>query len=323
MIKRRRLLVLAAAMGWLVRPVAAQRTVRIGILNPRPLEKSLVSAPVVRALSELGYRDGKEMILEYRSTEGAGRSVEALAKELVDRKCDVIFALGTDPIARALRDTRSPIPVVFLATDYDPIEKGLITNLRRPGGRMTGVYIPVIELAGKKLELALDVLPKAKRFLAVSDAFSTDQLHGLRAACQNRRVELFAVEYDKPPYDFAKAFAMGRENKVDAFIGLSSPRIAAQRATLAEFFESYRIPAFVGRLSLDHPGFLAGYTVDLAKAARRTAEIGVRILKGASPADIPVQQADEFELIVNMRTAKALGLKVPYSVLARATQLIQ
>lgn len=319
----RRQFLLTSALGAFTPLARAQsRRVKIGILNPRPLEKSLVAAPVVRALAEFGYRQGDTMTLEYRSPEGGKVGEVALARELLDLNCDLIFALGTDAAAPVFRDTRSRTPVVFFAVDYDPLDKGLVSNLRRPGGNLTGVYIPM-ELAAKKLELALEVLPAAKRFLVISDAYSRDQLAILKAAAQKRSVELTVVEYSKRPYDLAVAFEAGRRDRVDGFIGLSSPGFAAQRGALAEHFVSQRMPAFVGRLSLVEPGFLVAYTINLEKAARRVAAIGVKVLKGAKAGDIPVEQADEFEIFINTRMAKVLGIKIPTSVLVRATQVVE
>jgi putative ABC transport system substrate-binding protein len=320
---RRREFVIAGVLGCAAPLVGGQgKRVKIGMLNPRPLEKSLVAGPVVRALAELGYRQGDNMQLEYRHTEGRTMAEAALMRELLDLNCDLIFVLGTEHGARALRDARSRTPVVFFAVDYDPLEKAIVSSLRQPGGNMTGVYIPM-ELAAKKLEIALEVLPTAKRFLVLADPYSKDELARLRAAAQKRSVELTVVEYSKRPYDLAGAFETGKRAGIDGFIGLSSPGFAAQRGALAEQFISHRVPAFVGRLSLVEPGFLVAYTIDLVKAARRVAAIGVKVLKGANPGSIPVEQADEFEIFVNMRMAKILGIKIPASVLARATQMIE
>jgi len=215
------------------------------------------------------------------------------------------------------------VPVVFYAVDFDPVEKGLVKNLRRPEWNMTGLYSPIESLAAKKLELAQDVLPQAKHFLVLSDFHSSDQLRALKAAAQARGARLTVVEFEQAPYDLAGAFETGRRAGVDGFIGLSSPFFGGRRAELGRLFVKYRMPALGARLSLQEPGYLAGYHFNFTKIARRTAEIMVQVLKGAKPADIPIEQADEFELVINLKTAKALGVKFPYSVLARATQVIE
>jgi len=320
----RRQVLLAGALGVLASFALAQKRVpRVGMLNPRALNLSLVSRPVVDALAELGYRDGKEMVLEYRSSGGDIGMEERYARELLSMNCDLIFALGTEVSARMFRDARSRIPIVLFAVDFDPLQKGIVDNLGRPSGNITGVYGPILTSAPKKLEIALDVLPSAKRFLVVSDRDSKDQLETLKVAAARRAVELMVVEYAKRPYDFAAAFARAREAGVDGFIGLSSPGLGAQRKAMGEAFVRYRIPAFVGRSSMVEPGFLVGHTINLSKLARRTADMGVRILKGTRPSDIPFEQADEFETVVNLKTARTLGVKIPQTVLVRATQVIE
>jgi putative ABC transport system substrate-binding protein len=322
--KTRRRLVLASALGMLVpRALAQKRVPRVGMLNPRSLEDSLVSRPVVDALAARGYRAGKEMVLEYRNSEGDAGAEQRLARELLGLKCDLIFALSTEISARVFRDARSQTPIVLFAVDYDPLQKGIIKSLARPGGNITGVYGPILTSAPKKLEIALDVLPAAKRFLVLSDRDSKDQLDSLKAAATTRSVELMVVEYEKRPYDFAAAFARARAAGVDGFIGLSSPGLGRHRKALGELFIKYKMPAFVGRLSMVEPGYLVGHTSDLAKIARRTADIGVRILEGARPGDIPFEQADEFETVVNLKTARMIGVTVPPAVLARATSVVE
>jgi putative tryptophan/tyrosine transport system substrate-binding protein len=324
---RRREFTMAGVAGtaWVLAPraLAQQRLPRVGMLNPRSLETSMVAQPVVKALADLGYRDGKEIKLEYRSTEGNAKPEAKLVRELLDLKCDLIFALATASAARTFRDARSHIPIVFFAVDYDPVQKGIVDNLRHPGGNMTGVWTPVLPLSAKKLEIGLEVLPRAKRFLVLADVDSKDQLGAVQEAATKRSVELLAVEYTNRPYDVGTAFKRARDAKVDGFIGLSSPGLAIHRAAIAEHLTSYKLPAFVGRTQLVEPGFLVCYTTNLAKAARQVASVGVRILKGEKPGDVAVEQPDEFELIVNMKTAKALGVTIPYTVLARATKLIE
>ncbi|HEX7221397.1 MAG TPA: ABC transporter substrate-binding protein [Burkholderiales bacterium] len=322
--KTRRRFLLASTLGMFVPHVLAQKRMpRVCMLNPRSLSQSLVSRPVVDALAARGYRAGKEMMLEYRSSEGDASEEKRLVHELLGLNCDLIFALSTEISAQAFRDARSRVPIVLFAVDYDPLQKRIIDSLARPGGNITGVYGPILTSGPKKLEIALDVLPAAKRFLVVSDRDSKDQLESLKSAAASRSVDLMVVEYEKQPYDFAAAFARAREARVDGFIGLSSPGLGRWRKALGELFIKYRMPAFVGRLSMVEPGFLVGHTSDLAKIARRTADIGIRILNGARPGDIPFEQADEFETVVNMKTAKMIGVTIPPTVLARATKVIE
>jgi len=234
-----------------------------------------------------------------------------------------MFALISEPAARAFRDARSSIPVVFLAFDYDPVEKGMIASLRRPGGNMTGVYVPQAALIAKRLEIAQEVLPGANRFLVLTDVHTKDQLAALRTAAAARRVQLTVVEYAQQPYDFPAGFEAGRREKVDALILFFSPEFTASRAKLSALFASYKLPVIVPGVMAANPGILVSYSQNQAKIFRRAAEIGVQILKGTKAAEIPVEQPLEFDLVVNLKTAKALGVKIPYSVMARATKVIE
>lgn len=319
---RRREFLLVTGLGALAGAAHAQpRAVRIGVLSANRRE-GIISTVLLRTLAEIGLREGEGMTLEFRSADGVAARYPQLARELIASRCDLIFVLGSEEPARALQQTHSAIPIVLLATNYDPVEKGLVSSLRRPGGNMTGVYFP-IAIAAKRLELAREILPHASRFLVLSDVDSRDQLQILKKAAAARGVELTIVEYQQQPYDFAAAFQTGRHARVQAFIGLSSAAFVPTRGALNASIESARMPAIVSNVLMDQPGFLAGYTFDLAKGVRRAVGIGVRILKGAKPADIPIEQADEFELVVNLKTAKALGVKIPDSVLVRATRLIE
>lgn len=323
-IGRRRLLLAAVATGCMPGHVRAQsKGPRVGMIGPRPLADGIVQPPVIRRLAELGYRDGAGMVLEYRVTGGRAARAREIARELLDLKCDLIFAFE-EPAIRALHEARAPTPVVFFAVDFDPVESGLIKSPRRTEANMTGIYGPIAGLAAKKVELALEVLPGARHFLVLSDVQSKHQLQALRVAAEKRGASLTVVEFAQPPYDLAAAFETGRQAGVNAFLGVSSPVFGGKRAELGALFIKHRMPAFAARLSSVEPGFLtAGPTYNLNKMARRTAELGVRVLNGTRASEIPVEQGDEFELILNLKTAKTLGIKFPYSVLARATSIVE
>lgn len=324
MTSRRQVLV-AGALGALgVRYAAGQaRRARIGVLAARPLQGSFYVAAVVQRLADLGYGERTGTVLEIRAAEGKLDQYPKLARELVEQKCDVIFAIGPVYTARALQEVRSQAPVVFLAVDYDPLDKRIITSLGRPGGNITGVYIPQAALAAKRMQIMHEVVPAARRFLVFVDAYSTDQIDAVRKAAEAARVELTVIDFSKPPYDYAGALEAGRKAQVEALIGLASPVFAANAEALSALLVKYRLPGAASSIPYAEAGFLISYGADVTKISRRAAEIGVRILKGAKPADIPVEQADEFELAVNAKTARALGLKIPESVLARATRIVQ
>ncbi len=321
----RRQFLLASALG-AVAPacaIAQARPVRIGMLNNRPLAVSFYAGSIVRRLAELGYREGAGMILEFRSADGFADRFPKQARELIALKCDLIFAIGPEVAVRALRDARTSVPVVFLAIDYDPLEKRVVTSLSRPGGNITGVYVPQGALAAKRLEVMREVVPTARRFLVLADTFSNDQLDAVRKTAEAAGVQLTIVEFSNQPYDFAGAFETGRKAGVQGLIGLASGVFASNLATISALLEKYRLPSAGTSGAMAGAGFLFSYGPDVPKTTRRVADLGARILKGAKPADIPVEQADEFELVINARTARVLGVKIPESVLARATKIVQ
>jgi putative ABC transport system substrate-binding protein len=212
--------------------------------------------------------------------------------------------------------------VIFIAVDFDPLAQGFVASLRSPGGNMTGVYLRQGAVAAKRLEIAQETLPGAKRFLVLADEYTQEQLDAVRRAAETARVTLTVVEFRKQPYDFAAAFETGRHAGVEAVIGLGSPVFAANLSKVSEFLARHRLPA-IGSWYAAEAGFLLSYSGDHVKAGRRAADLGVRVLKGAKPPDTPVEQVDEFELVVNLKTARALGVKIPHAVLTRATRAIE
>ena len=321
----RRQFVVAGALGALgVRYAGAQgRPARIGMLSPRSLAESSYASGVVRRLAELGYRDGAEAVIEYRSTDGFADRYPKLARELIALRSDLMFAIGTELAARALQDARSPAPLVFIAVDYDPLEKGIIGSLRRPDRNTTGVYVPENALTAKRLEVMHEVVPAARRFLVLSDTITRDLLPMAHKAAEAAGVQLTIVEFSRQPYDYESAFEQGRKAKVEAAIIFSSPVFGTDRAKISALLAKRHLPGIATTLQQAEAGFLLSLNADTAKLARRAAEMGARILKGAKPADIPVEQADEFELTINAKTARALGVKIPESVVARATRIVQ
>jgi putative ABC transport system substrate-binding protein len=320
----RRQLLLASAVSAIAPEVAfAQaRPVKVGMLSSRALNESFFASGVVRRLAELGYRQDAGMVLEFRSPSALDQYPK-LAAELAALRCDLIFAVGSEYAPRAFRDAASRAPLVFLAVDYDPMEKGIIASLARPGGNVTGVYIPQAALAAKRIQIMGEVVPRARRFLVFVDRFSSSQLDPVRKASEPAGAQLTIIEFSKRPYDFEAAFAEGSKAKVEGFIQLASPVLASNGRRLSALLLKYRLPGAGASVGDAEAGFLFSYGADQDKVARRTAEIGARILKGAKPAEIPVEQADEFELVINAKTAAALGLKIPESVLARATRIVQ
>ena len=300
-----------------------ERTVRIGVLVGR--RNSIFLPGILKRLGELGYVEGRNLVVEYRSADGVPERFPTLAHELIDAKCDLVLAIGAEQGARALIDAKSPIPVVILANEYDPVRAGIVSNLRTPGGNLTGVFMSEIELGTKRMELMHEILPAAARYLVLGDAFTKDQLKVTRDTARQLRVEIIEEIFGAPPYDLEAAFARGRSRRVEALMVLASPRLFDQSARIAELTVEQRLPASVGYpvASLGEAGFLIAFNADIARPTSRVADIAASILKGAKPGNIPVERAVNYELVINLKTAKALGIVVPRSVLVRADHVIE
>lgn len=310
-----------AALDWRITRAQA-RPAKIGMLSARPLAESVYASRVVKRLQELGYLRQRGAGLEFRSAGGDVARYPKLAHELIDAKCDLIFAIGPPQAVLALRDAGSRAPIVFIAANYDPVEEGVVSSLRSPGGNVTGVYIPQADLGVKRMQIMLEIMPGARRLLSFADVYCTDQASAVREAAKASGVQLTEIEFSKLPYDYVKAFDSGRKQAVQAYVGLASPVFANNAASLASLLVKYRLPGAGSATAYAQAGFLVSYGIDSAKVSWRAADIADRVLKGATPASIPVEQADEFELAINSRTARALGVKLPESVLARATRII-
>ena len=253
--RRRQFLIATGALLAAPRGVMAQkRSVRIGALGPR--QNSIILPPVLKRLAELGYIEGKNLVLDIRSADGVLERFPVLARELIEAKCDLILALGAEPAARALVDAKSRIPVVLIAADYDPVKAGLVSSLRRPGGMVTGLAGVTIELAAKRIEIMREIVPRANRYLVLADNFTKGQLDATVEAARTLRVEIVTETFGAPPYDLDAAFARGRAAQANALIVLSSPEFLNQRTRIFELAMKHRLPAASGARSYGDQGIL-------------------------------------------------------------------
>jgi putative ABC transport system substrate-binding protein len=259
------------------------------------------------------------MILEFRSADGRPERYSTQARELIDLKCDVIFTLGSHLPARALLDLGTAVPSVFWAGDYDPVEKGIVKSLTKPGGYMTGVYAPQAAVVAKRMEVLRDLVPQPKRFAVFADPWSKDHVAAAKAAAETLRVQLSLTEFSAQPYDFEGAIEGARRDGAQGIVFLNSPVFAERFPDISPLLVKRRMPSVGGAYS----GVLIRYHGNTEKAGARVADIGVRVLKGQRPADIPVEQNDEYVIVINTRVAKAIGITIPESVRARATRIVQ
>ena len=295
--------------------LAQARLVRIGVLTAR--QNSVFLPAVLARLGELGYVEGKNLVVDHRSADGDAERFPSLARDLIRSKCDLIFAIGPEQSARALLEAKADVPVVILAADYDPVKARIVSSLRRPGGNVTGIFILLPTIVAKRLEFLREIVPKAKRFLVLSDRFTTEQLESVRQAADLLRVAIVAETFAALPYDLESAFARGRAAGADAMMVLNSPALYDQRTSIANLMMRYRLPS----AGFDNSGFLVAYGA--LKPFTRAGDMAVSILKGAKAGDIPLEQPKEFELVVNLKTAKALKISIPQSILLRATRVIE
>jgi len=327
--RRRNLLALAGAA--LLRPLVgeaqpAAKTPRIGYLGtdlPKPSQEAFL-----QGLRALGYVEGRNVVVEYRYGEGQNfEQLPALAAELVALNVDVIVAIAGTLAALAAQQATSTIPVVFIAVG-DPVTSGLVSSLARPGGNITGLSALVPELVGKWLEILMQTTPAISRVAVLRQSGGmgehTDQLVLTEAANAARilGVQLQVIE-PRGPADLNRAFAEIIGARAEALAVLSTPMLYGERTQLVDFAVKHRLPTVFSFRSYVDAGGLMSYGPSVPDMCRRAATYVDKILKGARPADLPVEQPTKFELVINMKTAKALGLTVPHLRLARADEVIE
>jgi len=312
---------LAMSLGADAQPLG--RVARVGMLSAaQPRSASFIQA-FEHHLRDLGYAEGQNLIVEFRTGEGKAERYSALAAELVQRRVEVLVASGPEAVLRAARDATRTIPIVMIAIDYDPIARGYVAGLPRPGGNITGLFFQQLELTGKRLELLKGALPQLTRVAVLWDAFSADQLPVAEVAARGLGVHLQPVELRQPPYDYASAFRAAAAGRAEALLPLMSPVFFRERAPVLELAGTHRLPAMFGQREFVEAGGLMAYGASFDEMFRRAAYYVDRILKGTKPADLPVERPTRFELVINRKTAQALGLTIPPSVLARADEIIE
>jgi putative tryptophan/tyrosine transport system substrate-binding protein len=299
---------------------------RIGFLSPGAASGPRTGLEAFRqGLSDLGYIEGQHLAIEAPNVEQHKfDQLPSLAAELVRRGVALLVAAGPEVFLRAAREATSTLPIVMIAIDYDPMALGYIAGLPRPGGNITGLFLQQLELTPKRLELLKEAVPTITRVTVFWDAHSADQLHTAEAAARSIGVVLQPVELRHPPYDFDRAFSDAAQGQAGALLVLMSPVFAwPERARIPDLAVKHQLPAMFGDERYAQVGGLMTYGVRLTDMYRRAAYYVDRILKGAKPADLPVEQPTTFELVINLKTAKALGMTIPPSLLLLADEVIQ
>ena len=300
---------------------------RIGYLsNLDPNRESAPSEAIRLALRERGYIEGQNIAFEYRSAKGKLDRLPELAAELVRLKVDIIVIAGGDTTIRAAKDATKTIPIVMVGSGGDPVEAGFIESLARPGGNVTGMTNLIRELGGKRLELLKEAVPKLSRVAVLYDPANAGNVRDVKevlpvaARALGLTLKLWEV---RAADDFEKVFAALNKQRPDGLYVTGGPLINANGKRIADFALKNRLPSVYARREAVEAGGLMYYGADLADSYRRVAYFVDRILKGAKPADLPVEQPTKFELVINLKTAKQIGLIIPQSMLYRADKVIK
>jgi len=306
--------------------VAQQQIPRIGYLTGVfPCSGPVPSIDAFRqGLRELGYTEGKNIDIECRSADGKPDRLAELAAELVRLKVNVIIAAGGELVARAAKQATQTIPIV-MTNAADPVETGLITSLARPGSNVTGLVTISPELGGKRLALLKEAFPKVDRVAVLTNPANPEQkvrLKEIEVAAQALVLQLQVLEV-REPNDFDLAFSAITRQHAHALLPLGDPLTVSNRTRLVDFAAKNRLPAMYHRMEFVDVGGLMAYGPNYDDLFRRAATFVDRILKGAKPGDLPVEQPTKFELVINLKAAKALGLVIAPSVLARADKIIE
>ena len=296
---------------------------RVGVLaGPPPAVGQRYVEAGREALRELGYVEGQNIAIDYRWGEAKGEVVRAQAAELVNLKPDIIVTVAEGP-TRAVKALTSTIPIVMVAVD-DPVGLGFVESLARPGGNVTGTASFLPELSAKRLQLLKEVVPKASRAAFLWNGNPGGVLGFKETEAAARKLGLTLQSFEaKAAADVPPAFSAMKTHRADALIVLTDPATFSQRAMVADLAAQHRLPAVYELREFVDAGGLMSYGTSLIGMVRRTAVFVDKILKGAKPGNLPVEQPATFELVINLKAAKALGLTIPQSVLIRADQVIQ
>jgi putative ABC transport system substrate-binding protein len=304
-----------------------KKVARIGYLLPGDATSESTRAEALRqALRELGYIEGQNIATEYRYAEGKRDRYPELAAELVRLKVDIVVVEGGNTPVRAVKSATKTIPIVMMSLSADPVEAGLVESLARPGGNVTGLTTLSRDLGGKRLELLKEVVTKVGRVAVLYEPATRPSVIEVKEVLPvaARGLGLTVQPWEVRDADgFEKVFAALNKERPDGLYVTSGPLMYAYGKRIAGFALKSRLPSMYGSRAAIDAGGLMYYGADLADSSRRVAYYVDKILKGAKPADLPVEQPTKFELVINLKTAKQIGLTIPQSMLYRADKVIK
>jgi putative ABC transport system substrate-binding protein len=312
-----------ATVAW---PLAARAEdaprVRVGWALGVP-EASPQIVAFERRMAELGYVKGQNLAMEYIYTEGRPDRYAEATQELLRRKIDILIAAGTESALKSATAATQTVPIVMTAIDYDPVALGYVTSLARPAGNVTGFFFQQIELTVKRLQIFKDAFPDMRAATVFWDRNSADQLRAASNASAGMALRLEGVEFRDPPYDYERGIDGVSPDARHFLIVLTSGLFIGDRARIAAFALNRGMASMFSNRIEANAGGLMSYGPNLVIIYARVAEYVDRIARGARPMDLPIEQPTKFELVLNLKTAKALGLAIPPTFLVRADEVIE
>jgi putative ABC transport system substrate-binding protein len=303
----------------------ARQVARIGILGTVP-ENALFATgyPVFLAeLRKLGFTEGQNLVFEHRRMDEGASKAFAGAAELIRSNVDVVVAFGPELALKAAVAASQTVPIVMIAVNFDPMAGGYVSDIARPDRNITGVVFRAPELATKQLALLVEAFPNAKPIAALWEQASADQFDAAQRTAQSMHMELRSHKVENLPFDFDAAFRAIAEDGSRILLVLSGPTFGNHRAQIADLAIQHRLPTMFTFKYYVEAGGLMSYGIDIPPIFRRAASFVAKILRGAKPSDLPVEQPTNFEFALNLKTAKTIGVSVPTSILLRADEVIE
>jgi putative ABC transport system substrate-binding protein len=319
---------IGGATIWPPLPLHAQQSkknARIGLLAARPTIPLFAAANSAFSdeLRQLGWIEGQNLTIEYRSHNDPGVDFAGQVAELAKSKVDALVAVGPELALQTAVGATHTIPIAMIAINFDPIARGYVASLARPGGNVTGIFFRQLELAQKQLELLTQAFPARTKAAALYDALSADQFEAAKRFAERINLQFHGFKLENPPYDFEAAFRALEQGSPQMLLVLSSGYFTPSASLIASLAAQRRLPTMFTFKTYVEAGGLMAYGVDYVAMHRRIAALVGKILEGTKPADIPVEQPSKFEFVVNLKTAKALGLTIPDKMLAFADEVIE
>jgi putative ABC transport system substrate-binding protein len=274
-------------------------------------------------LGRLGFREGENLTVLHHPTVENATVLAGKAKEFSDAKVDVLVSLGTELALKAAVASSQTIPIAFVANNFDPIALGYAKSLAKPGGNVTGIFLRQTELAEKQVELLIEAFPDRKRLAILWDTTSADQFASAEARAKPLGLQIQSLKMENPPYDLDAALRSAADAGSQMLLALTSPFFGMQSARLVELTIRHRLPSMFIFKPWTLAGGLMSYGADNVAMYIQGANVVAKILRGAKPADLPIELPTKFDFAVNLKTAKAIGVELPTSILLRANDVIE